>query len=164
MPFDRLPQVRALLPAPPAPLALPAAPHLALQALGLLLFAAFAIVATTLAFVFIPLAGLVLALAFGWAGFGRLVGSGIAWRHAASPAAGREPLPQTGNASFDAYRDHEMSRLAEERRSFTGFLDRLRSAKDRTEFDAFMDERARANSGGEAAPRDTPPRWPAAGD
>lgn len=50
----------------------------------------------------------------------------------------------TGNSAFDAYRDETLKRLEDEQSAFQGFLERLRQAKDKTEFDAFMDERSRA--------------------
>jgi hypothetical protein len=49
----------------------------------------------------------------------------------------------TGNAAFDAYKADTLKRLEDEQTAFQDFLDRLRKAKDQTEFDAFMDERAR---------------------
>ena len=48
----------------------------------------------------------------------------------------------TGNASFDAYRSDLIERLEVEQTNFEAFLGRLRDAKDQTEFDTFMDERA----------------------
>lgn len=48
----------------------------------------------------------------------------------------------TGNAAFDAYKADTLRRLEEEQGSFESFLERLRAAKDKSEFDAFMDERA----------------------
>ncbi|MBI6629993.1 DUF2852 domain-containing protein [Pontibaca salina] len=54
------------------------------------------------------------------------------------------PLTQsTGNSAFDAYREETLRRLEEEQHSFEAFLERLREAKDKAEFDQFMDERAR---------------------
>jgi len=50
----------------------------------------------------------------------------------------------TGNTAFDNYRAETLRRLEEERESFESFLHRLREAKDKAEFDQFMDERARA--------------------
>ena len=47
----------------------------------------------------------------------------------------------TGNVAFDNYRDETLRRLEEEQQAFTGFLDRLREAKDRAEFDQFMASR-----------------------
>ncbi|MFN3867732.1 MAG: DUF2852 domain-containing protein [Hyphomicrobiaceae bacterium] len=47
----------------------------------------------------------------------------------------------TGNAAFDEYRDQTLRRLEEESREFKSFLERLRMAKDRSEFDQFMAER-----------------------
>jgi hypothetical protein len=44
----------------------------------------------------------------------------------------------TGNTAFDSYREETLKRLEEERDAFLSFLDELRSAKDRAEFDQFM--------------------------
>jgi hypothetical protein len=49
--------------------------------------------------------------------------------------------PSSGNRAFDDYRSETLQRLEEEQREFHDFLDRLRFAKDKTEFDAFMAER-----------------------
>ena len=49
--------------------------------------------------------------------------------------------PSSGNRAFDEYRSETLRRLEEEQREFREFLDRLRFAKDKTEFDAFMAER-----------------------
>lgn len=48
----------------------------------------------------------------------------------------------TGNASFDAYRADVLDRLEKEQDRFEDFLGRLRDAKDKSEFDRFMDDRA----------------------
>ena len=49
----------------------------------------------------------------------------------------------SGNRAFDDYRDDTLRRLEEEQREFREFLDRLRVAKDKAEFDQFMAERRR---------------------
>jgi hypothetical protein len=49
----------------------------------------------------------------------------------------------SGNQAFDAYRDETLRRLQEEQEAFQAFLQRLREAKDKTEFDAFMADRAK---------------------
>src|SRR5207302_10444732 len=49
----------------------------------------------------------------------------------------------SGNRAFDEYRTETLRRLEEEQREFKTFLDRLRHAKDKAEFDEFMAERAR---------------------
>lgn len=51
----------------------------------------------------------------------------------------------SGNSAFDAYRDETIRRLEEEQGAFEAFLKRLRDAKDKQEFDAFMDDRAKSN-------------------
>lgn len=58
----------------------------------------------------------------------------------------------SGNVAFDEYRDETLRRLDEEQREFRDYLDRLRSAKDRAEFDQFMNERRNRQT-----PTDTPP-------
>jgi hypothetical protein len=60
----------------------------------------------------------------------------------------------SGNSAFDAYRDETLKRLEEEQKAFSEFLDRLRKAKDKAEFDQFMAER-KAQSDGPAAPPST---------
>lgn len=47
----------------------------------------------------------------------------------------------TGNHAFDEYRSETLKRLEEEAEEFRSFLDRLRAAKDKSEFEAFMTER-----------------------
>jgi Protein of unknown function (DUF2852) len=47
----------------------------------------------------------------------------------------------SGNRAFDEYRAETLRRLEEEQRDFRDFLDRLRHAKDKAEFDQFMAER-----------------------
>ena len=47
----------------------------------------------------------------------------------------------SGNQAFDEYRADTLRRLEEEQGEFTQFLDRLRFAKDKAEFDQFMAER-----------------------
>ncbi|MEM8536818.1 MAG: DUF2852 domain-containing protein [Pseudomonadota bacterium] len=51
----------------------------------------------------------------------------------------------SGNAAFDAYKAETLRRLEEEQDNFEAFLRRLREAKDKAEFDQFMDDRARMN-------------------
>jgi hypothetical protein len=53
----------------------------------------------------------------------------------------------TGNHAFDEYRDETLKRLEEEAEAFESFLERLRMAKDRTEFEQFMAERRNRPSG-----------------
>ena len=47
----------------------------------------------------------------------------------------------TGNQAFDAYKHDTLTRLANEQEEFLAFLERLRQAKDRAEFDDFLKER-----------------------
>ena len=48
----------------------------------------------------------------------------------------------SGNSAFDAYKADTLRRLEEEQHNFEAFLERLREAKDKAEFDQFMEERA----------------------
>jgi hypothetical protein len=65
---------------------------------------------------------------------------------------GFHAMKSSGNTAFDAYKADTLRRLQEEQENFEAFLERLREAKDKAEFDQFMDERARAAR----AERDTP--------
>ena len=54
----------------------------------------------------------------------------------------------SGNRAFDEYREDTLKRLEDEVKDFRNFLDRLRMAKDKAEFDQYMaDRKARAASG-----------------
>jgi hypothetical protein len=63
---------------------------------------------------------------------------------------GRKPFgpPSSGNRAFDEYRVETSKRLEEEQTEFKDFLDRLRHAKDKEEFDQFIAQHR---------PRPTPP-------
>lgn len=54
----------------------------------------------------------------------------------------------SGNTAFDAYKAETLKRLMDEQEQFEAFLERLRAAKDKSEFDAFMDDRAEAARNG----------------
>lgn len=78
---------------------------------------------------------------------------GFGFERPRSEAAHRAPAdrtgsaPAAGNAAFEEYRADTLRRLEQEQREFHGFLDRLRIAKDKSEFDQFMAERrARAET------------------
>ena len=73
----------------------------------------------------------------------------LEWRRRAPGAArARTAVPAPGGSrrgraatAFDEYREETLRRLEEEQREFRDFLDRLRMAKDKAEFDQFMAER-----------------------
>ncbi len=69
--------------------------------------------------------------------------AGCGWR------ARRRNAP-SGNAAFDDYRAETLRRLEEEQKEFVDYLDRLRRAKDKQEFDEFMAERRRAGQAPDA--------------
>ena len=56
--------------------------------------------------------------------------------------------PAGGNHAFAEYRAETLRRLEEEEREFRDFLDRLRMARDKAEFDQFMTERRGAGMPG----------------
>lgn len=60
----------------------------------------------------------------------------------------------SGNRAFDEYRVETLKRLEEEQHQFKDFLDRLRHAKDKEEFDAFMSQQR----GGRTTPPNDPPQ------
>lgn len=115
------------------------------QIVSTVLFAAFAIPVTIVALnVFWP-GGIALAIILAWRG-----GFAPGQRAAAPieetvksllPDAMNSPK-SSGNASFDAYRSDMLTRLETEQSHFENFLGRLRDAKDQSEFDKFMDDRA----------------------
>ncbi len=67
---------------------------------------------------------------------------------------GYDRHPSSGNRAFDEYRTETLRRLEEEQDEFMQFLDRLRMAKDKAEFDEFLSERRRRASEG---PEQHPP-------
>jgi len=64
--------------------------------------------------------------------------------------------PSSGNRAFDEYRADTLRRLEEEQREFKEFLQRLRFAKDRAEFDQFMAERRNRPSDDASQPQSQP--------
>jgi cell shape-determining protein MreC len=94
------------------------------------------IAAMVLGFIFIWPVGLALLLYMIW--------SKRMFSKSRSMTCGRRrvhTMTSTGNSAFDSYRDEMIRRLEDEQRSFEDFLQRLREAKDKSEFDQFMDER-----------------------
>lgn len=73
-------------------------------------------------------------------------------RPRATPRQGAHAMTPSGNSAFDAYKADTLRRLENEQKSFHDFLERLRDARDKAEFDQFMEERARA---ARAGPTDT---------
>ena len=63
------------------------------------------------------------------------------------------PRRSSGNNAFDEYRADTLRRLEDEKKEFQVFLDRLRAAKDRAEFDQFMS--GRSNRAGNPPPAES---------
>ena len=74
------------------------------------------------------------------------------WRHWQNKMAGRcgtegrRDRHSSGNRAFDEYREETLRRLEDEQKEFWEFLDQLRHAKDKAEFDQFMSERRRRSA------------------
>ncbi len=130
---------------------------LPVQILTTIFYAGFAISVSIVAMAMFGLIGILLAVLFAWQ-WTRLaaLNAGIRWE---SPCATKRddtpPLSPTGNASFDAYRADQIARLEQERQDFETFLQRLRAAKDKSEFDQFMADHPGASQpqAGDDAPK-----------
>ena len=108
-------------------------------------------------FVFPPLALAVLAyMIWGKQMFSRSCGRHRDHDHSWGHRVLRAGLP-TGNRAFDSYKAEALRRLEEEQEAFEAFLQRLRNSKDKSEFDAFMEDRARATATQDSAEADPKP-------
>ena len=56
-------------------------------------------------------------------------------------------IRSSGNSAFDAYKAETLRRLQDEQDAFEKFLNRLRDAKDKAEFDQFMNDRSTKKTG-----------------
>lgn len=70
-------------------------------------------------------------------------GIGRLFRTVGRGCGDRRGSTSSGNTAFDEYRNETLRRLEEDQREFMEFLDRLRRARDRAEFDQFMAEQNR---------------------
>ena len=70
-------------------------------------------------------------------------------------ARNRHSFRTSGNSAFDAYKADTLRRLEDEQDAFESFLNRLREAKDKAEFDQFMNERAKDTAEDRKDDRDT---------
>jgi hypothetical protein len=70
------------------------------------------------------------------------------WQHADGNGEARRDMPRgpSGNRAFDEYRAETLKRLEDEQQEFFQFLERLRLAKDKAEFDQFMADRRRPHA------------------
>ncbi|MEP2642142.1 DUF2852 domain-containing protein [Roseobacter sp.] len=91
------------------------------------------------------IAAMVLGLVFFWpVGLAMLFYMIWSKRMFTSSNTKSKPMTTTrpsGNAAFDAYKANTLQRLEEEQQQFEAFLERLREAKDKAEFDQFMIDR-----------------------
>lgn len=95
-------------------------------------------------FIFLWPIGLAILFYMIWSG--RMACSKHDWKCSAHHRA----AGSTGNAAFDEYREDTLKRLQDEQSAFVGFLEKLRRAKDKAEFDQFMADRARGPEDGNA--------------
>jgi len=132
------------------PFAAPQTPRqqipLAVQIISTVMFGAFAIPVTLVALnIFWP-AGVAIAIILAWrGGFAPTVTPALPARTMEEAVKSLVPTSAqkaSGNASFDAYRSDMIERLEVEQQNFENFLGRLRDAKDKSEFEDFMDARA----------------------
>ena len=93
------------------------------------------IIATVLGFIFFWPIGLALLAYMIWSK--RMFNSSCK-----SMTRGRHIGKSSGNSAFDAYKAETLRRLQDEQDNFEAFLKRLREAKDKAEFDQFMNDRA----------------------
>jgi len=105
------------------------------------------IVAMVLGFVFFWPVGLALLFYMIWSK--RMFNGSCGRRGRKSHHIMRHTFRSSGNTAFDAYKADTLRRLEDEQESFEAFLQRLRDAKDKSEFDDFMDERAKTAASNE---------------
>lgn len=98
------------------------------------------IVATALSFILFWPVGLALLAYMIW---GKKMFCSSPRSHGCSFSNRRTIHQSSGNSAFDAYREDTLRRLEDEQKSFENFLQRLRDARDKAEFDQFMEDRAK---------------------
>lgn len=97
------------------------------------------IAAMVLGFVFLWPVGLALLAYMIWS---KRMFSGSCASKRTRHTTARNAMKSSGNAVFDAYKADTLKRLEDEQHNFEEFLKRLRDAKDKAEFDQFMNDRA----------------------
>ncbi|WP_170580826.1 DUF2852 domain-containing protein [Ruegeria arenilitoris] len=100
------------------------------------------IAAMVLSFIFFWPVGLALLAYMIWSK--RMFSKSCSRRH--SWQSHMSAMKPSGNSAFDAYKADTLARLEREQQDFEAFLHRLREAKDKAEFDQFMNERAQENT------------------
>ena len=98
------------------------------------------IAAMVLGFIFFWPVGLALLAYMIWSK--RMFGKGCNRKaHHMSRHTAWSAMKPSGNTAFDAYKADTLKRLEQEQEAFEAFLERLREAKDKAEFDQFMEDR-----------------------
>jgi len=97
------------------------------------------IVAMVLGFIFVWPVGLALLAYMIWS---KRMFSGSCARRSHSRHR-RHGFHSSGNSAFDSYKADTLARLEDEQRAFEEFLTRLREARDKSEFDDFLDDRVK---------------------
>ena len=98
------------------------------------------IAAMVLGFIFIWPVGLAI---LGYMIWSKRMFNGSCATRRAHKAPARHRFKTSGNVAFDSYKSETLRRLEDEQDAFEAFLQRLRAAKDKSEFDDFMDDRAK---------------------
>jgi hypothetical protein len=116
------------------------------QVLSIIFYAIFGIAVSVTAIDYFWPAGIALAafIAYQWGRIPTLSGGHKVTEAVDSvrPQTDAATQKSSGNSSFDAYRTELMARLEQEQKDFEAFLNRLRDARDKTQFDEFMADRA----------------------
>lgn len=104
------------------------------------------IAAMVLGFIFFWPVGFALLAYMIWSK--RMFGKSCRHRHGGHSArhTAWAAMKPSGNRAFDAYKAETLRRLEHEQEAFEAFLDRLREAKDKSEFDQFMEDREKRAS------------------
>lgn len=97
------------------------------------------IAAMVLGFIFFWPVGLALLGYMIWSN--RMFGKSCRSHSRRNTQAAWSAMKPSGNMAFDAYKAETLRRLEDEQEAFEDFLKRLREAKDKSEFDQFMDDR-----------------------
>ncbi|WP_121629684.1 DUF2852 domain-containing protein [Tropicibacter alexandrii] len=108
------------------------------------------IAAMVLGFIFFWPVGLALLAYMIWSK--RMFGKSCRHRAPSVRHQAWQAMKPSGNRAFDAYKADTLARLEAEQDAFESFLERLREAKDKAEFDQFMDDRAKRAKEAKDAP------------
>lgn len=87
-----------------------------------------------------------------WRGASSNIGAPFAKMFSKCANARSDRWNSSGNTAFDEYRSATLTELEQEAAAFRKYLDELRHAKDKSEFDAFLNERRRTPTNETSSP------------